>query len=167
MRQRTLRSLRPLGERSRRRPLQSGGEAGQLGGLEALIFGVLVFVFGTLVIANAWGVLDAKLAVSAAAANAARAFVQDEAAEPAAAARTAASQTLSDSGRSLARMTLSITGTPSRCGSVVALVRYRVPLIAVPLLGGFGHSFTVASTHTEALDPYRSGLPGEAACSPG
>jgi hypothetical protein len=149
------------------RPLGGRGEAGQLGGLEALVFGVLVFVFGTLVIANTWGVLDGKLAVSVAAANAARAFVQDATTDPAAAARAAASQAISDSGRSLSRMTLRVTGTPSRCGSVVAQVRYRVPLVSVPLLGALGHGFTVASTRTELLDPYRSGLPGDALCSAG
>src|SRR5919202_3284931 len=51
-------------------------EAGQLAGGEALPFGVLVFVFGVLLIANAWAVVDAKLAVSAAAREATRAYVE-------------------------------------------------------------------------------------------
>ncbi len=135
-----------------------------MGGLEALVFGVLVFVFGTLVIANAWGVIDSKLAASSAATNAARAFVQDPAADPSAAARMAASQAISDSGRRVSRMALTLTGSPARCGKVVAVVRYRVPLVVVPLLGGFGSGFTVAASHTELFDPYRSGLPGEAPC---
>lgn len=146
-------------------PRPSGrGEAGQLGGLEALVFGVLVFVFGTLVIANAWGVLDAKAAVSAAAANAVRAFVQEDPHDPEDAARSAAIETISDSGRNPSRMELTLTGARARCGTVVAVVRYQIPLVSVPLLGGFGHAFTVSATHTELADPYRSGLAGEATC---
>ena len=33
------------------------GDAGQVGGIEALPFGLLVFVVGTLLIANAWAVV--------------------------------------------------------------------------------------------------------------
>lgn len=128
------------------------------------MFGVLVFVLGTLVIANAWGVLDAKLAASAAATSAARAFVQLPTSDPGAAAQGAADQTITDSGRSTARMTLILTGAATRCGTVVAQVLYRVPLVSVPLLGGLGKGFTVSATHSELFDPYRSGLPGVATC---
>ncbi len=38
------------------------GDAGQVGGFEAIPFGVLVFVLGALLITNAWAVIDAKLA---------------------------------------------------------------------------------------------------------
>lgn len=143
------------------------GEAGQVGGLDALVFGVVVFVLGVLVIANSWGVIDAKLAASSAATNAARAYVQLVSSDPAAAARAAAAQAISDSGRSVTRMTLTLTGTPSRCGSVLAVVAYRVPVVSVPLLGGFGDGFTVRASHAELLDPYRSGLSGEARCATG
>ena len=51
-------------------------EAGQAGGLEGIAFGLLIFVLGTLLIANAWAVVDTKLAVTAAAREAARAFVE-------------------------------------------------------------------------------------------
>jgi hypothetical protein len=47
----------------------------------------------------------------------------------------------------------------------VATVRYRVPLVHIPLLGGFGDGLTVAARHSELVDPYRNGLPGEASCA--
>ena len=163
---RACKALPPLSGIGRASPRPEGrGEAGQLGGLEALVFGVLVFVLGTIAIANAWGVLDAKGAATSAAVNAARAYVQDVTADPLVAARSAAAQTISDSGRSPSRMELSISGAPARCASVTAEVRYRVPLVSLPVLGGLGSGFTVRATHTELADPYRSGLPGEAPCT--
>jgi hypothetical protein len=53
-------------------PGSRNAEEGQVGGLEAIVLGVLVFVFGTLAVANAWAVIDAKLVVDDAAAQAAR-----------------------------------------------------------------------------------------------
>jgi Mg2+/Co2+ transporter CorC len=47
----------------------SGSDEGVVGGLEALPFGLLIFVVGALLIANVWAVVDAKLAVSAAASS--------------------------------------------------------------------------------------------------
>ena len=51
-------------------------EHGQVGGIEGLVFGVLVFVFGALLVANAWAVVDAKSAASVAAREAARVCVE-------------------------------------------------------------------------------------------
>ena len=44
--------------------------------MEVIPFGVLTFVVGALLIANAWAVVDAKMAVSAAAREATRAYVE-------------------------------------------------------------------------------------------
>ena len=54
------------------------GDAGQVGGIEALPFGLLVFVVGALLIANAWAVVDAKFATDAAARQAVRTFVEGD-----------------------------------------------------------------------------------------
>jgi hypothetical protein len=141
-------------------------EEGQVGGIEALAFGVLIFVLGTLVVANAWGVLDAKMAAGGAAREAARAFVTSPStADPAARAHDAAASSIQAVGRSPQRMTLSIAGAFVRCARIVATVRYRVPLVHIPLLGGFGDGLTVAARHSELVDPYRNGLPGEASCA--
>ena len=50
------------------------GDAGQVGGIEALPFGLLIFVVGSLLIANAWAVVDAKFATDAAARQAVRTY---------------------------------------------------------------------------------------------
>lgn len=140
-------------------------ERGQVGGVEAVVFGVLVFVLGTLVVANAWGVIDAKLAASSAASEAARAFVQAPAGGDAVAqAQAAADQAIVDSGRSISRMSLLMEGSLTRCARVTAIVHYRVPVVSVPLLGGFGAGFVTTAEHAELVDPYRNGLPGQATC---
>jgi hypothetical protein len=144
------------------------GEAGQVGGAEALAFGILVFVVGTLLVANAWGVIDAKLAASAAAREAARAFVE-AASEPRAEdeAHQAARQAIEGHGRDPDRMALDHTGTFARCVRVTFEARYPVPTISLPWIGGIGGSvITARGRHSEVVDPYRSGLPGRADCGP-
>jgi hypothetical protein len=148
------------------RQLPACGEDGQVAGIEALFFGVLVLVLGTLVVANAWGVIDAKLAAAGAAREAVRAFVQTPAgSDPATAARVAAVRAIQSQGRDPARMTVLVSGDLTRCSRVVAEVRYRVPLIVVPMLGGLGSGFTASAHQSELVDPYRTGLPRTANCA--
>ena len=144
----------------------SRDERGQAGGLEALVFGVLVFVFGTLVVANAWAVIDAKLAAGSAVREAARSYVEASSSDEAgAAAQQAAEEAMRGHGRRVDRMALERTGGSfTRCARVTLQVRYRVPLVAVPLVGGRSGGFTVAARHSEVVDPYRSGPGGEATC---
>jgi len=146
--------------------LGARGEEGQVGGIEALVFGLLVLVLGTLVVANAWGVIDAKVAAAGAARQAARAFVQAPAGtDPATAAREAATSAIEAQGRDRSRMSLAVSGELRRCSRVEAEVRYRVPVIVVPVLGGFGDGLTTASRHSELVDPYRTGLPRGVSCA--
>ncbi len=137
-----------------------------MGGVEAAIFGVLVFVFGTLVVANAWGVVDAKLATTSAAREAARSYVEARSASEAElVAQRAAEEAVTGHGRRVERMELDrVQGGFARCARVTLEVRYRAPVVAVPLLGESGSGFTVSSRHSEVVDPYRSGAPGQAAC---
>ena len=135
-----------------------------VGGFEALPFGFLVFVVGTLLLVNAWTVVDGKLAASAAAREAARAYA--ESAGPAdlalAEARQAAEDTLSGYGRDPARMVLEWEHPLrfERCAPATFVVRYRVPTISVPWVGAFGGGFIETSArHGELVDPYRSGVP--------
>ncbi len=145
----------------RRRP---GAEDGAVGGVEALPFGFLVFVIGMLVVANAWGVIDAKLAVTAAAREAARAYVEaPDAAAAGRAAEVAAHAALRGHGRDPERLVgLDVPGPDRfhRCARVVLEVRYRVPSLPLPWIGGFGPGgFTVRGTHSEVVDPYRDDVP--------
>ncbi len=142
-------------------------ERGQLGGLEGLAFGVLVFVIGTLVVVNAWAAIDAKLAAASAAREAARAYVESadgEDAEQEAAA--AAAQALRGYGRDPDRMTLRHSpGAFGRCRRVTFTVEYPVSLAAIPLINRPALTFVAASRHSELVDPFRSGLSGEANCA--
>jgi len=141
-------------------------EAGQVGGVEGAIFGVLVFVFGTLVVVNAWAVVDAKLAAGSAAREATRSYVEARSAsEAGTSAQRAAEEAIRGHGRQVERLGLrSVDGRFARCSRVTLEATYRVPLLAVPVLGRRGAGFTVAARHSEVVDPYRSGLAGEASC---
>ncbi|MEX1177427.1 MAG: hypothetical protein WEB09_03105 [Nitriliruptor sp.] len=141
-----------------------------LAGAEALIFGVLIFVVGTLLIVNAWGVIDAKMAASASAREATRVLVES----PVDVAVTAlATQVVADTlvghGKDPARVVGAPTITArrgiARCARIRVDVRYRVPTITLPWIGGLGSGhLEVRGSHTELVDPFRSGLSGEATC---
>jgi hypothetical protein len=142
------------------------GDGGQVGGIEALPFGVLLFIVGSLIVANAWAVIDAKFATDAAAREAVRSFVEADPAEadPTGAARTAGLAALEGHGRDPARGRVGPVGEAAlvRCQRIVFEAVYEVPAITVPLVGRFGRApFTVRSTSSELVDPYRDGLSGE------
>lgn len=142
-------------------------ERGQAGGIEVLPFGFLIFVAGALLVANAWAVIDAKLAVTAAAREAARTWVEsDGGAGGEASARAAAGEALEGHGREADRLVLELEAPAGfgRCAPVQARASYTVPAVPLPWIGGFGRGITVSSTHSERVDPFRDGLPGEAAC---
>ena len=145
-------------------------EAGQVAGIEAAPFGVLVFVVGVLVVANAWGVVDAKLAVASAAREATRAYVEaPTGADPLARADAAAREAVRGAGRDPHRLTLTaLEGDFSRCAVVRFEAAYPVPAIHIPLIGSYGEGFTARAQHAEIVDPYRSGIPRRGRfCGPG
>lgn len=135
---------------------------GVLGGSDALVFGVLLFVVCSLVIANAWGVADAKFATSAAAREAARAYVEaPDAGTAAARAHHAAALAMAGHGRDAAGMSFDppLSSLPfERCARVVVGVRQSVPVIPLPWVRSRAGSYTVTSRYSEIVDPYRSGL---------
>lgn len=142
--------------------LREPGERGFVGGFEVLPFGLLVFVAGTLLLTNAWAVIDAKLAASAAAREAVRAYVEAPdrgIAEPAAV--EAALAAIDGHGRDPARAEIEWEVGPDfrRCAPNTIVVRYRVPTLRVPFVGAFGAGVIETSgRHSEIVDPYRSGL---------
>lgn len=141
------------------------GETGAVGGFEAIPFGVLIFVLGTLLVANAWALIDAKFAVAAAAREATRAFVEaDPAADPLQEARTAAAATLDAYGRDPGLMELDSVGEFARCEQIRMTVTYPVPVVVLPGLTPLGEGLEATSTYSEIVDPLRSGLEGEATC---
>jgi hypothetical protein len=136
-------------------------ERGAIGGFEVLPFGLLLFVSAMLVVANAWAVIDAKMAASSAAREGARAYV--EATSPAdanAALQQRAHEALAAYGRDGDRVEIVVDAEPfGRCARVAIDVRYRVPALTVPFIGGFGSGVVARARHSEVVDPYRSGLP--------
>ena len=138
-------------------------EAGFVGGFEALPFGFLVFIAGSMLLVNAWAVFDCHMATSAAAREAVRAFVESPGPESDAfgAAREAAEEAMIGHGKRLDRMHLTWTGARlERCVPVSVTISYDVPTIAVPWIGAFGGGILhTSSRHSEIVDPYRAGLP--------
>ena len=136
-------------------------ESGQVAGIEAIPFGLLVFVVGILLVTNAWAVIDAKMTVAAAAREAARAYVEaGNARDALAAAQAAAEDVVRAGGRDRRRLELTAPRSAfARCTRVTFVAAYPVPAITLPWIGGFGHGFTARARHSELVDPYRTGVP--------
>ena len=143
-------------------------ESGQIAGVEGLVFGVLVFVLGLLLVANTWAVIDARVAPEAAAREGVRAFVEasGDTDSAAADAARAASDALAGHGRDPERMGFDIGDSVlSRCARATVRVTYQVPAVALPVLGHRRPAFTVSATASEVVDPYRSGLGDRSQCA--
>ncbi len=144
-------------------------EQGLAAGAEALLFGVLIFVLGTLLFVNTWAVIDTKMATSTAAREGVRAAVETpHGGDPAEHAAAAAGAALAAHGLDPAHAVLEPSGTWTagleRCGEVALTVRYHVPVVALPVIERRSVGFDVAGRHREIVDPYRSGLPLGGAC---
>jgi hypothetical protein len=142
-------------------------ERGAIAGVEGLFFGVLIFVMGTLLVTNAWNVVDSKLATTASAREATRAYVEADNRNSALdAAQAGAMESMAGHGYRGAELSVLEDTRPGyqRCGTVTLGVTTEVDRIALPLISGSGGTITISSTHTEVIDPYRSGLPGTASC---
>ena len=135
-------------------------------GAEVLPFVVLVFVVGTLVFAQAWAALDAKLAAASGAREAVRTFVEHpgrgsaDAADAAVAAGTRAISGYSvNSDRAIAAV-----GTPRlrRCERVTFEASLEVPRLA--LTHARRSPTVVRARASEIVDPFRHGLGGRAPC---
>jgi len=155
----------------KRHALRATGDRGQVGGIEALPFGLLIFVAGTLLIVNLWGVVDAKFAADAASREATRYVVETarldhDPSAIRAGAEEVAVRTLADHGRRR-RPIVDIRPEDARlerCERIRVTVSTWVPAIRVPFFGGFGNGFEIVATHSELIDPTRSGLGGRADC---
>ena len=49
-----------------------------------------------------------------------------------------------------------------RCARATFRASYHVPALSLPLIGGYGRGFEVTSSHSELVDPFRDGVPGDA-----
>lgn len=132
-------------------------ERGVVGGADAVALGVLVLVVGSLIIVNAWAVIDTRSALDAAAREYLRAYTE---ADDAGTARLA--------GESAARSVLHQRGTPltglvvtppdgaafGPCASASVELAVTVPAVRLPFVGGMG-STVAAVRHRELVDGHR------------
>lgn len=137
--------------------------AGLVAGAESLLFGVLIFVIGTLLFVTTWSVIDTKFATSAAAREGVRAAVETPAGEdPAARAFAAARAALAAHGLDpdLAAIEVAVpwTATLQRCQEVALAVTYHVRVVPLPVIDRHTAGFDVVGRHREVVDPFRGGL---------
>lgn len=145
---------------------RASDERGQAGA-EVLAIVFVVLLGFVLLAVNAWAVVDGRAGVVAAGREAVRAFVEaEDPAAASAAAQVAVDEALRAAGRDPDRAEIRIEMHAfERCAPVRIAVRYPVPTVALPAAVGFPREISVVSTHVGRIDPYRSGLDGEAVCS--
>jgi Mg2+/Co2+ transporter CorC len=160
------------GGRSARDGGRTSRDGGQVGGMEVLPIGILVFVVVVLLVANMWGVVDSRVAVDAAAREAARTYVEaavtDQGAAELAAAEAIDAGLAALDAHGRGEVWLESVSSPDgeglfdRCAEVRFGASYEVPAVDLPWIGGFGDSFEITAHHTELVDRYRDGVPGDA-----
>ncbi len=141
------------------------GDSGQVGGIEAVPFGLLVLVVGVLVLAHTWAVVDAKFVTAASAREATRAFVEaPDRARGRLDADRSATAAADVTGRSLDALEPELPAAVfGRCSPARFVARTTVPAFGLPWRPDRPH-VTVRSSHQELVDPFRDGLPGLAHC---
>ena len=148
-------------------------DAGQMGGVEVLPFGILILVTGSLMVVNLWSVINTKMAVNAAAREAAHAVAE------AAPTGNGSGDLSADARRegeraAIAALTTHFDRSPDqpvaveivfppggwrRCARIDVRVTYRAPVIALPFLGSMGPDRDVVAEHHSIVDPYRDSAP--------
>jgi hypothetical protein len=138
------------------------GDQGFVGGAESALFGVAVLVVGALLAFNAWAVVDTRSGAASAAREAIRVYVESD----------GRLDTALDAGRDAFEASTGLDGDEldflvhgrfARCERVTITASFELPALRLPL-ASWGEGFTVSSSHSEIVDPYRSGLSGPAQC---
>lgn len=137
-------------------------DRGVAGGGDVLLFSFVMIIFSAMIIINAWIAVDTSLAVSAAAREGARTFVESDDVNMARTdAEAAMNQVMVEYGHANpgTAMVPTITidgGLFVRCAVVTTTASVDVDLITLPFFGALG-SHTITATHNERIDPFRSG----------
>ena len=141
----------------------SPSEDGFVAGAESLVFGVLIFVLGTIMVLNAWSALDARFAAAAAAREAVRAVVDaPHDADLVQVADSAAEIAFAGHGRDPDDLEVVWVGDPAgpqraRCGEVRFRVETAVDVVLLPRWNS-PPSFRVSALHAELIESYRAGI---------
>lgn len=139
-------------------------ERGAVAGLEGVMFGILVLVAGTVLVAHAWSVLETRRTLDGAAREYLRAYTE---ADSPAAARTAGQRALDDVVRGERNTRTAVTATlPDStrfgpCEQATVSLSSVVPSVRLPFVGTVS-SITVRVTHSEWIDAHREMTSGSA-----
>lgn len=140
-------------------------ERAMAAGAEALALGTLVLLAGTIMVTNAWAVIDTNMALEAAAREYLRAYT--EADEPTAAAAngdTAARAVLQDRPGVLGRLRV-VPPSPETfgpCAPAAVTVSARVPAIRIPAIDAQWGEHTVSISAVELIDAHQEMVSGPA-----
>lgn len=146
--------------RRRNQPRRRRDERGFVAGLEGVLFAVLILLVGTLIVVNAWSVLQTRRTLDGAAREYLRAYTEGDGPDDAVASgRRALAAVLSGESRIGSHgPAVRIDGPdPGRFGPCVeaeVAISAVVPAARIPFVGTFG-STTVRVTHTELVDAHR------------
>lgn len=135
-------------------------ERGQIGGAEAVAFGVLILVLGMLGAASAWAVVDTKMAATSAAREAARSYVESDGSDAAWEEATRQGRAAWEGyGRNPSALQLPRPQAPfDRCGPFTVIASAALDLPRVPGVRAAARRVQIRASHTEVVDPYRAGL---------
>lgn len=155
----------------------AGGQAqgGFVAGGETLLLGSLVFLVGILLAVNAWNIVDARMTADAVAREVARTLVEADA-DAAVGGRLddVAAATAGAMGRDgpVRVEVVDPAGTTiadpaailRRCQHITVRATITTDTVRLPFVGSWGMPWSMTGEHHEIVDPFRSGLPGEADC---
>ena len=131
-------------------------ERGQVGGVESIPFGVLVFIVGTLIAVNGWAWLSTHRAADSIAREYLRTYTEQHSeTEARAAASDVAGIIIESRSISPDRVTINAPTTHEPCELAEVTVAIAIPAMRLPFITNLG-ARTVAVTHVERMDPYRS-----------
>lgn len=146
------------------------GDHGQIGGIEAVPFSILVFVVGMILAINGWSVVYTQTNARSAARTAIRTFVEQDSyllAEQA--ARSAVVETLQRSGFATHNVLTAIDfpngDSWHRCARVRIVVSMPARSFPVPFIEDLFSAINVRASESGLVDAYRSAnIGGEADC---
>lgn len=133
-------------------------ERGQAAGFESIPLGIVLFVSVTLIVVNAWAIVDTRATLGSAARDYLRAYTR----EPTRAAGITAGSAAA--GRSIGErtgeqvVTISHPNEPfGPCRAATVEITVEVRAIRVPFLGGLGTT-EVSTTQSELVQPYGTAI---------
>lgn len=141
----------------RTRRIRTPDERGVAGGGEALAFGAVVLLAGTLLITNVWSIIETRTAVDVAAREYLRTYTHRMDHERAALdAEGAARQALRSRGTPLTDLQITAPRAADfgPCGRASVVLIATVPTARVPFLGELA-STEVRVSHSELIDAHR------------